>query len=84
VPLFCLILAILDTSDELSYLFVLEFLDNMAGTPDITFLPSQQPEIGDNYQKMQYFKYAGINLMEGDGTRTQIPLVGRAEIEQWA
>ena len=52
IPLFCFILAILDSSDELSYLFILEFLDNMAGSPDITFLPSQQPEMGDNYEKL--------------------------------
>ena len=63
IPLFCFILAVLDSADELSYLFILEFLDNMAGTPDITFLPSNQPEMGDNYQKLQYFKVQGINLM---------------------
>jgi hypothetical protein len=42
-PLFCIILALLDASDELSYLLVLDFLGNMAGSADITFLPTQQP-----------------------------------------
>ena len=46
VPLFCFILAILDTADELSYLFVLSFLDNLAGSPDLTFLPTAQPQRG--------------------------------------
>lgn len=36
----------------------------MAGTQDITFLPTQQPEIGNEYQKYQYFQYHGIDLME--------------------
>lgn len=47
-PLFLLILAIMDTSDELSYLFVLEFLGNIAGSADIMFLSSQTPEVHDN------------------------------------
>lgn len=62
VPLFCLILAILDASDELSYLFVLSFLDNIAGAPDITFLPTTQPQIGLDYHKQQYFASRGLDL----------------------
>ena len=84
IPLFCLVLAILGASDELSYLFVLEFLDNMAGTPDITFLPSQQPEIGQDYQKQQFFNYQGLNLMDSNNNATQIPLVSKQVIEEWA
>lgn len=84
IPLFCLVLAILDTSDELSYLFVLEFLDNIAGTPDITFLPTQQPEIGSNYQKYQYFSYHGINLMQNGRNSPNIPLVTKKPIDEWA
>lgn len=84
IPLFCLVLAILDTSDELSYLFILELLDNMAGTPDITFLPAQQPEIDNNYQKYQFFQYRGIDLMDTTSTPNRLPLVNRSLIEHWA
>lgn len=42
-PLFCIILALLDASDDLSYLFVLEFLGNVAGSADIIFIPTMQP-----------------------------------------
>jgi len=51
-PLFCIILALLDSSDDLSYLFVLEFLGNVAGSADIIFIPTTQPEIrSENYEK---------------------------------
>jgi hypothetical protein len=84
IPLFCIIIAILDTSDELSYLFILEFLDNMAGTPDITFLPSSQPEIGSDFQKEQFLKAHHITLMDSINNGTQIPMVRKSDIEQWA
>lgn len=38
-PLFCIVLALLDASDDLSYLFVLDFL----GSVDLMFLPTTQP-----------------------------------------
>jgi hypothetical protein len=47
MPLFLVVLCILNTSDELSYLFVLDFLGNVAGTADLTFLPSTQPEVSN-------------------------------------
>lgn len=40
-PLFCIVLALLDAADDLSYLFVLDFL----GSVDLMFLPTTQPEI---------------------------------------
>lgn len=40
-PLFCLVLALMDAADDLSYLFVLEFL----GSVDIMFIPTSQPEV---------------------------------------
>ncbi len=38
-PLFCLVLALMDAADDLSYLFVLEFL----GSVDLMFVPTIQP-----------------------------------------
>lgn len=38
-PLFCIVIALLDAADDLSYLFVLEFL----GSVDIMFIPTTQP-----------------------------------------
>lgn len=38
-PLFCIVLALMDAADDLSYLFVLEFL----GSVDIMFVPTIQP-----------------------------------------
>lgn len=42
-PLFCIVLALLDSSDDLSYLFVLQFLGNVAGNADLMFIPTLQP-----------------------------------------
>ena len=47
-PLFCIVLAILDASDELSYLFILQFLGNVAGNADLMFIPTSQPEVRSN------------------------------------
>lgn len=44
-PLFLIVLAVLHSSSELSYLFILKFINNVAGSADITFLPSTQPQI---------------------------------------
>ena len=53
----------------------------MAGSPDITFLPSQQPEMGNNYEKLQFFKVQGINLMESSSNGSQVPLVRKDIVE---
>ena len=45
IPLFMLILAVLHSSSELSYLFVLNFVNSVGGSADITFLPSTKPEV---------------------------------------
>ena len=42
-PLFIIILAVLHSSSELSYLFVLDFVNNVGGSADLMFLPSLQP-----------------------------------------
>lgn len=44
-PLFLLVLAVLHSSSELSYLFILKFINNVAGTADLTFIPTMQPQI---------------------------------------
>lgn len=44
-PLFLLVLAVLHSSSELSYLFILKFINNVAGSADITLMPTIQPEI---------------------------------------
>ena len=46
-PLFIIVIAVLHSSAELSYLFVLDFVGNVAGSTDIMFLPTLQPEITD-------------------------------------
>jgi len=84
VPLFCLVLAILDAADELSYLFILEFLGNMAGQADIVFLPTNTPEMPNNYQKYDYFKYQGIDLTDNSVRLGTLPLIRRDIVEQWA
>lgn len=47
-PLFLIILAVLNTSNEVSYLFVLDFVNNIGGKADIMFLPTLQPEVHSN------------------------------------
>lgn len=42
-PLFLIIMAVLNTSNEISYLFVLDFVNNVGGKADIMFLPTVQP-----------------------------------------
>ncbi len=64
-PLFLIVLAILHTSSELSYLFILKFINNVAGSADITFLPSTQPQIShEQFNKNN--KLRSYNLYESD------------------
>lgn len=42
-PLFLFVIAVLHSSSELSYLFVLDFVNNVGGTADIVFIPTLQP-----------------------------------------
>ncbi len=52
-PLFLIVLAVLHSSSELSYLFILKFINNVAGSADLTFLPTTQPEISHEYFKKE-------------------------------
>lgn len=52
----------------------------MAGTPDITFLPSSQPEIGSDYEREQFLKTQHITLMDSINNGTQIPMVRKNDI----
>ena len=40
--------------------------------------------MGANYEKLQFFKLQGINLMESSSSGNQIPLVSREAVEDWA
>ena len=44
-PFFLIVLAVLHASSEVSYMFVLNFINNVAGSADLTFLPSTKPEV---------------------------------------
>ena len=44
-PFFLFVLAVLHASSELSYMFVLNYINNVAGSADITFLPTTKPEV---------------------------------------
>jgi hypothetical protein len=44
-PLFFIIMAVLNTTNETSYLFILDFVNNLGGKADMMFLPTVQPEI---------------------------------------
>lgn len=44
-PLFLVVLAVLHSSSELSYLFILKFINNVAGRADMTFIPTMQPQV---------------------------------------
>jgi hypothetical protein len=58
-PLFCIVLALMDAADDLSYLFVLEFL----GSVDIMFVPTSQPEVrSPNFDRDYSLKMNGINV----------------------
>jgi hypothetical protein len=38
-------MAVLNTTNETSYLFILDFVNNLGGKADMMFLPTVQPEI---------------------------------------
>lgn len=41
-PLFMIVLAILHASSEISYMFVLDFVNKVGGSADIVFIPTLQ------------------------------------------
>ena len=47
-PLFIIILAVLHASAEVSYLFILDFVNNVGGSADIMFMPSLKPFVSDS------------------------------------
>lgn len=44
-PFFLIMLAVLHATSELSYLFILNFISNVSGSSDVTFLPSTKPTV---------------------------------------
>lgn len=56
-PLFLIVLAVLHSSSELSYLFILKFINNVAGSADITFLPTVQSQ-------MQHEEFNRVNNLK--------------------
>jgi hypothetical protein len=80
-PLFCIVLALLDASDDLSYLFVLEFL----GSVDLMFIPTNQPEIhSPAFDRNQAFKNQGISITDNLPPAQNVPLVRLDIVEAWA
>lgn len=61
-PLFMLVLAVLHSSSELSYLFVLNFVNNVGGSADITFLPSTKPLVShEDFTRDSIMKQYGLH-----------------------
>lgn len=64
-PLFLFVLAILHASSELSYMFVLDFVNNMGGSADIIFIPTLQPEVpSGTFYKTSLFDDYQLDPME--------------------
>lgn len=80
-PLFVCILALLNSSDELSYLFVLNFLGNVAGRADLTFMSAAQPEGKGDLEREFIMRVRNISA---ETMRFELPLVNISELEQWA
>ena len=57
----------------------------MAGSADVMFLPTIQPEItSKEYNKYQYFAYQGLDLSKSGFDSFSTPLIKYEEIETWA
>lgn len=82
-PLFCIVLALMDAADDLSYLFVLEFL----GSVDIMFVPTTQPEVhSPNFARDYALQTHGVVLEQPVmGLETSpVPLVQMDIVRGWA
>jgi hypothetical protein len=75
------VLGLLDASDDLSYLFVLDFL----GSVDIMMLPNTRPEvISKDFTKQQAFINAGVIIEAPPSFNPTIPLVELEVAQKWA
>ena len=85
-PLFLIIMAVLNTSNEISYLFVLDFVNNIGGKADIMFLPTLKPEIhsDDPYHELLMMSSdTSSNKTKNYIQQSRIPLINMSNVREW-
>lgn len=84
-PLFLIVLAVLHSSSELSYLFILKFINNVAGSADLTFMPTMQPQTAPEYfSRADLLSSFSLNEEAAQPiTGLNFPLVDIESLQEW-
>lgn len=88
-PLFLCILALLSTVSEVSYLFILQFSENVASDADLNLIGSvrrsNDTEAFDNQRLLERLKanHGATNGPPGSIMDANIPIVSISEVNRW-